>query len=124
MSAVTCLSFNEKFVVSSSDDGTVKLWNVETGEFIRNLLGLDSDGRGGVVWRISMHKNKLVCAVGSRIGVEETKLTFLDFDWPPLDLTIKIEPENEAAEVNKLKESNDAEPSTAGVSAEGSCLNF
>ena len=35
MSAVTCLSFNEKFVVSSSDDGTVKLWNVETGEFIR-----------------------------------------------------------------------------------------
>lgn len=89
MSAVTCLSFNEKFVVSSSDDGTVKLWNVETGEFIRNLLGLDSGGRGGVVWRISMHKNKLVCAVGSRIGVEETKLILLDFDWPPLDLTEK-----------------------------------
>lgn len=91
MSAVTCLSFNEKFVVSSSDDGTVKLWNVETGEFIRNLLGLDSGGRGGVVWRISMHKNKLVCAVGSRIGVEETKLILLDFDWPPLDLTEKAE---------------------------------
>lgn len=91
MSAVTCLSFNEKFVVSSSDDGTVKLWNVETGEFIRNLLGLDSGGRGGVVWRISMHKNKLVCAVGSRIGVEETKLILLDFDWPPLDLSEKIE---------------------------------
>lgn len=91
MSAVTCLSFNEKFVVSSSDDGTVKLWNVETGEFIRNLLGLDSGGRGGVVWRISMHKNKLVCAVGSRIGVEETKLILLDFDWPPLQLTEKTE---------------------------------
>lgn len=89
MSAVTCLAFNEKFVVSSSDDGTVKLWNLETGEFIRNLLGLDSGGRGGVVWRISMHKNKLVCAVGSRIGVEETKLILLDFDWPPLDLAEK-----------------------------------
>jgi hypothetical protein len=36
-----------------------------------------------------MHKNKLVCAVGSRIGVEETKLILLDFDWPPLDLTEK-----------------------------------
>lgn len=82
MSAVTCLAFNDKFVVSSSDDGTVKLWNLETGEFIRNLLALDSGGRGGVVWRISMHKNKLVCAVGSRIGVEETKLILLDFDWP------------------------------------------
>jgi len=87
MSAVTCLAFNDKFVVSSSDDGTVKLWNLETGEFIRNLLGLDSGGRGGVVWRISMHKNKLVCAVGSRIGVEETKLIVLDFDWPPLNLS-------------------------------------
>lgn len=84
MSAVTCLAFNEKFVISSSDDGTVKLWNLETGEFIRNLLALDSGGRGGVVWRISVHQNKLVCAVGSRIGVEETKLILQDFDWPPL----------------------------------------
>ncbi|CAF0742303.1 unnamed protein product [Brachionus calyciflorus] len=86
MSAVTCLGFNDKFVVSSSDDGTVKLWNLETGEFIRNLLALESGGRGGVVWRISMHKNKLVCAVGSRIGVEETKLILLDFDWPSASL--------------------------------------
>jgi WD40 repeat protein len=40
--------FNEKFVVSSSDDGTVKLWSAETGEFIRNLLTLESGGRGGI----------------------------------------------------------------------------
>ena len=40
--------FNDKFVVSSSDDGTVKLWSVETGEFIRNLLTLESGGRGGI----------------------------------------------------------------------------
>lgn len=83
VSAVTCLAFNDKFIISSSDDGTVKLWNLETGEFIRNLLALESGGRGGVVWRISMHQNKLVCAVGSRMGVEETKLILLDFDWPP-----------------------------------------
>lgn len=89
MSAVTCLAFNDKFIISSSDDGTVKLWNMETGEFVRNLLALDSGGRGGVVWRISMHNNKLVCAVGSRMGVEETKLILLDFDWPPA----VIEPE-------------------------------
>ena len=30
-SAVTCLQFNNKFVVTSSDDGTVKLWDVKTG---------------------------------------------------------------------------------------------
>lgn len=51
-SAVTCLQFNSRFVVTSSDDGTVKLWDVRTGQFIRNLVALDSGGSGGVVWRI------------------------------------------------------------------------
>ena len=31
-SAVTCLQFNNKFVITSSDDGTVKLWDVRTGK--------------------------------------------------------------------------------------------
>jgi len=30
-SAVTCLQFNNRFVITSSDDGTVKLWDVRTG---------------------------------------------------------------------------------------------
>ena len=33
-SAVTCLQFNNKFVVTSSDDGTVKLWDVKTGKLL------------------------------------------------------------------------------------------
>ena len=32
-SAVTCLQFDSKFVVTSSDDGTVKLWDVKTGKY-------------------------------------------------------------------------------------------
>ncbi|XP_063215815.1 F-box/WD repeat-containing protein 7-like isoform X2 [Bacillus rossius redtenbacheri] len=79
-SAVTCLQFNNMFVITSSDDGTVKLWDVRTGEFIRNLVALDSGGSGGVVWRIRANETKLVCAVGSRNGTEETKLLVLDFD--------------------------------------------
>ena len=35
-SAVTCLHFNKKFVITSSDDGTVKLWDVKSGEYIRD----------------------------------------------------------------------------------------
>lgn len=81
-SAVTCLLFNSKFVVTSSDDGTVKLWDLKTGEFIRNLINLHSGGSGGVVWRIRASNTKLVCAVGSRNGTEETKLFVLDFDRP------------------------------------------
>ena len=34
-SAVTCLQFNNKFVITSSDDGTVKLWDVRTGMDIK-----------------------------------------------------------------------------------------
>lgn len=79
-SAVTCLQFNSKFVITSSDDGTVKLWDLKTGEFIRNLVTLPSGGSGGVVWRIRASDTKLVCAVGSRNGTEETKLLVLDFE--------------------------------------------
>ncbi|XP_059079119.1 F-box/WD repeat-containing protein 7-like [Tigriopus californicus] len=79
-SAVTCLQFNSKFVITSSDDGTVKLWDVKTGDFIRDLVALESGGSGGVVWRIRANSTKLVCAVGSRNGTEETKLMVLDFE--------------------------------------------
>jgi F-box/WD-40 domain protein 7 len=33
--------------VSSGDDGTVKLWDLKTGDFIRNLVTLESHGSGG-----------------------------------------------------------------------------
>lgn len=56
------------------------MWDVRTGEFIRDLVALESGGSGGVVWRIRASDTKLVCAVGSRNGTEETKLLVLDFD--------------------------------------------
>ncbi|XP_055757243.1 F-box/WD repeat-containing protein 7-like [Salvelinus fontinalis] len=79
-SAVTCLQFSRSLVVSSSDDGTVKLWSLATGEWIRDLVALQSGGSGGVVWRIRASNTRLVAAVGSRNGTEETKLMVLDFD--------------------------------------------
>nr|XP_046176463.1 F-box/WD repeat-containing protein 7-like isoform X2 [Oncorhynchus gorbuscha] len=79
-SAVTCLQFSRSLVVSSSDDGTVKLWSLATGEWIRDLVALQSGGSGGVVWRIRASNTRLVAAVGSRNGTEETKLLVLDFD--------------------------------------------
>ena len=55
---------------------------VSLGDFIRDLVALKSGGSGGVVWRIRASATKLVCAVGSRNGTEETKLLVLDFDAP------------------------------------------
>lgn len=60
--------------------GTLDMYVCVAGEFIRNLVALDSGGSGGVVWRIRANETKLVCAVGSRNGTEETKLLVLDFD--------------------------------------------
>ncbi|KAL0970585.1 hypothetical protein UPYG_G00244050 [Umbra pygmaea] len=79
-SAVTCLQFSRSLVMSSSDDGTVKLWSLATGEWLRDLVALQSGGSGGVVWRIRASNTRLVAAVGSRNGTEETKLMVLDFD--------------------------------------------
>ena len=79
-SAVTSLQFNRKFVVTSSDDGTVKLWSLRSGCFLRNIVELASGGIGGVVWRVRANNSKLVCAIGSRNGTEETKMLVLDFD--------------------------------------------
>ena len=46
MSAVTSLQFTDNFVVTSSDDGSVKLWDIKTGLFIRDLVCLDGGGNG------------------------------------------------------------------------------
>ena len=45
-SAVTSLQFTDDFIITSSDDGTVKVWDLNTGEFIRDLVTLDTGGRG------------------------------------------------------------------------------
>lgn len=67
-------------MITSSDDGSVKVWDLRSGEFLRNLVSLDSGGSGGVVWRVRCSNTRLVCAVGSRNGTEETKLLVQDFD--------------------------------------------
>ncbi len=35
--------------MTSSDDGTVKLWDLDTGDFVRNLVELPSGGSGECV---------------------------------------------------------------------------
>ena len=106
-SAVTWVQVVLNYVVSSGDDGTVKLWDLATGDFIRDLVLLESAGSGGtvnfsvvkattdqrvcrkkrlpfsrlgVVWRIKCTDSALVCAAGSRNSTEDTKVIMLDFD--------------------------------------------
>ncbi|CAB02129.2 F-box/WD repeat-containing protein sel-10 [Caenorhabditis elegans] len=80
-SAITSLQwFGRNMVATSSDDGTVKLWDIERGALIRDLVTLDSGGNGGCIWRLCSTSTMLACAVGSRNNTEETKVILLDFD--------------------------------------------
>lgn len=45
-SAVTCLQFCRGLVLTSSDDGTVKLWDLKTGAWLRDVVALQSRGSG------------------------------------------------------------------------------
>ncbi|VDM69981.1 unnamed protein product [Strongylus vulgaris] len=73
-SAITSLQFLDNgIVVTSGDDGAVKLWDVMKGQ-------LSSGGSGGCIWRLKATNNLLACAAGSRNGTEDTKVILLDFD--------------------------------------------
>lgn len=54
-SAVTCLQFCRGLVLSSSDDGTVKLWDLRTGAWLRDVVALQSRGSGRDHHRIYSH---------------------------------------------------------------------
>ena len=41
------------------------LFIIFSGEFIRDLVAIESGGSGGLVWRFRANATKLVCAVGS-----------------------------------------------------------
>lgn len=81
-SAITSVYFNNRHIITSSDDGTVKLWDLSNGEFIRDLVVLPSASKGGVVWRFRASYTKLICAVGSRssLQTEDPHLLVLDFN--------------------------------------------
>jgi F-box and WD-40 domain protein CDC4 len=55
--AITCFQHNENMVLSGSD-GTLKMWDVRTGEFVRDLL----HGLSGV-WQIKFDDRRCVAAV-------------------------------------------------------------
>uniref|UniRef100_A0A0N4Z8W0 F-box domain-containing protein n=1 Tax=Parastrongyloides trichosuri TaxID=131310 RepID=A0A0N4Z8W0_PARTI len=82
-SAVTSIEIlDDRYIISSSDDGKVKLWCADTGNHIRDLLTLDSAGLGGCIWKIVATPTMLIAAVGSRghNQIEDTRVIMLDYD--------------------------------------------
>lgn len=72
--AITCFQHDETKVVSGSD-GTLKLWDIRTGQCVRDLIvGISS------VWQVAFHGNLLVAA-SNRAG--NTVFDVFDFGAEP-----------------------------------------
>lgn len=77
--AITCMHHDRLRVVSGSIE-MLKLWNIQTGEFVRNLL---PDISGGI-WQVRLDQNRCVAAVQRKHnGLEEAFIEILDFSVPP-----------------------------------------
>ncbi|CAJ0920966.1 unnamed protein product, partial [Mesorhabditis belari] len=64
-------------LVTGSLDGSVKLWDVEKGTFVRDLIRSRSDDLGRYEWNLEASETLLVCGFQS---IEETKIILIDFD--------------------------------------------
>lgn len=77
--AITCFQHDSLRIVSGSER-MLKLWNIETGQFVRDLL---TDITGGI-WQVRFDCNRCVAAVQrTRNDKEETFIEILDFSAPP-----------------------------------------
>lgn len=67
--AITCFQHDGQKVVSGSDR-TVKMWNAQTGEFVRDLL-TDLSG----VWQVKFNERRCV------VAVQRNSLTYIEVRW-------------------------------------------
>ena len=68
--AITCFQHDGQKVISGSDR-TLKMWNVETGDFVRDLL-TDLSG----VWQVKFNERRCVAAV------QRNSMTFIEVSRP------------------------------------------
>jgi len=61
--SVTCLQFDERYIVTGGNDGRVKLWDFSSGKFIREICEPAEQ-----VWKVSYRDDKVVvlCKRGER----------------------------------------------------------
>lgn len=77
-SAITCFQHDSLRIVSGSER-MLKLWDIKTGKFVRDLL---TDITGGI-WQVSFDPDRCVAAVQKhRNDLEETYIEILDFSTP------------------------------------------
>ncbi|KAG7710555.1 hypothetical protein KL933_001142 [Ogataea haglerorum] len=76
-SAITCIQHNDNIIISGSN-GMLKMWDTQTGKFIRDLLD-DVDGN---VWQVKSDYRRCIAAVQKDGG---TYIEILDFGHSDVD---------------------------------------
>lgn len=77
--AITCFQHDNLRIVSGSK-GMLKLWDIKTGKFVRDLLADITEN----IWQVRFDCNRCVAAVQrSLTDSEETFIEILDFSSPP-----------------------------------------
>lgn len=90
--SVTCVQFDDRFVISGGNDGRVKLWDLRTGKFIRELTRPCD-----AVWRVSFKDDK--CVILLRRG-GKTVLEVLSFK--PLNGSISPDQRSKARRPHRV----------------------
>lgn len=81
--AITCFQHDSLRIVSGSEK-MLKLWDIRTGKFVRDLL---ADITGGI-WQLRFDYNRCVAAVQrSKNDIDETFIEILDFSTPPTEVS-------------------------------------
>jgi hypothetical protein len=80
--SITCLQFNDRFIVSGGNDGRLKLWDLRSGAFVRELTKPCK-----AIWRVTFNDDKCVVLLkrGGR-PVMEASLSLLLLPWFELGL--------------------------------------
>lgn len=82
--AITCFQHDSLRIISGSER-MFKLWDIQTGKFVRDLL---SDITGGI-WQVSFDADRCVAAVQkTKNETEETYIEILDFSAPPNEVCL------------------------------------
>ena len=77
-SAVTCLQFRGGLVLSSSDDGTVKLWDLRSGAWLRDVVALQSRGSGDLTHVFTTHNNTYTQHTWDDVDYNENIIIYLN----------------------------------------------
>ncbi|CAO1621629.1 unnamed protein product [Parajaminaea phylloscopi] len=81
--SVSCLQFDEHFILTGGNDGSVRLWNLYDGSFVRELVKPTAG-----IWKVAFRDDKVVWVAKQ----EDDSLSMSVIDFKPTDGVVGLGP--------------------------------